>query len=468
MSDLPQGWEKAALDDLVAAKGDIVDGPFGSNLKTEHYRDSGPRVVRLQNIGDGHFVDEHAHISEQHFESLRKHEVIAGDVLVASLGETLPRVCVAPESLGRAIVKADCIRIRPADGIHPAYVAAVLNSPIVRAAVAAEIQGVGRPRINLSTVRNVQIPVPPIKEQARIVDELERRLSHVEAAEAGLRSSLRRLLVAREAVLWSLVLPGSDKPAGEDGLVALPPGWDWRTLGAVADVAGGVTKDSKRQVDPTFVEVPYLRVANVQRGRLELDEVTTIRVHPDKAKALYLQGGDILFNEGGDRDKLGRGWVWEGQIADCIHQNHVFRARLTEPRLEPKFVSYVGNTFGRKWFEAAGKQTTNLASINMRTLKAFPVPVPPAGVASKIVAEAERRLSLIDATERAVEANLKKAAQLRRSLLFAAYGGRLVPQDSADETAGVLLERIRTQRAASASVTKSRKPRAKKSKEQAA
>ncbi|MGH8931455.1 MAG: hypothetical protein ACRDZO_12725 [Egibacteraceae bacterium] len=92
--------------------------------------------------------------------------------------------------------------------------------------------------------------------------------------------------------------------------------WPWTTLGEIAELKGGVTKDSKRQHDHSFVEVPYLRVANVQRGCLDLREVATIRVAPEKAKLLRLQYGDVLLNEGGDRDKLGRGWVWQGLRGD--------------------------------------------------------------------------------------------------------------------------------------------------------
>ena len=94
-------WAVATLNDLQADEPRaITDGPFGSNLASRHYTESGPRVVRLQNIGDGRFIDERAHISEEHFESLRAHEVLPGDLLVASLGEVLPRACLAPATLG--------------------------------------------------------------------------------------------------------------------------------------------------------------------------------------------------------------------------------------------------------------------------------------------------------------------------------------------------------------------------------
>src|SRR5688572_14842785 len=105
---LPRGWTSVVVEDLVSSPGDLTDGPFGSNLKTEHYQESGPRVIRLQNVGDGAFLDDQAHISAAHFSRLRKHEAIAGDIVVAMLGSNLPRACAVPSSVGLAIVKADC------------------------------------------------------------------------------------------------------------------------------------------------------------------------------------------------------------------------------------------------------------------------------------------------------------------------------------------------------------------------
>src|SRR5271167_4022418 len=113
MNQLPLGWAWATVQDLAAPEPRaITDGPFGSNLKTAHYTHAGPRVIRLQNIGDGVFLDEKAHISQEHFAALSSHAVRPDDVLVAGMGETLPRACLAPRSLGDAIVKADCFRVR--------------------------------------------------------------------------------------------------------------------------------------------------------------------------------------------------------------------------------------------------------------------------------------------------------------------------------------------------------------------
>ena len=164
--------------------------------------------------------------------------------------------------------------------------------------------------------------------------------------------------------------------------------------------------------------------------------------------------GDVLFTEGGDRDKLGRGWIWRNEVPDCIHQNHVFRSRLYLNEIVPEFVSWWGNSFGQDFFNRYGKQTTNLASINLTLLSTFPVPLPPVAEQHRILAEVERRLSVAQKVEVSVEANLTRAERLRQSILKQAFSGKLVPQDPNDEPASALLERIRAEREAAASAAK--------------
>src|SRR5450830_1535658 len=171
MSDLPDGWVNCQVEELAATEpASLTDGPFGSNLKTSHYAQAGPRVIRLQNIGDGTFVDESAYISEDHFERLRRHEALGGDVVIAMLGEKLPRACVVPHYVGRAIVKADCVRLRVHRELStPSYVTYALNSQQVRTQATALVHGVGRPRLGLKWLRTLKVPVAPRPEQHRIV-----------------------------------------------------------------------------------------------------------------------------------------------------------------------------------------------------------------------------------------------------------------------------------------------------------
>jgi type I restriction enzyme, S subunit len=205
-------------------------------------------------------------------------------------------------------------------------------------------------------------------------------------------------------------------------LTKLPPGWIWATLDAIAAIKGGLTKDQKRKHTAGARLVPYLRVANVQRGYLDLTEVKEIMAAESEVEELRLERGDILFNEGGDRDKLGRGWIWNGELPECIHQNHVFRARVYVSELNPKFISWYANTFGQKFFFDEGKHTTNLASISVSKLKSLPIPIPPPSEQARIVAETERRLSIINTLDSAVETALFRGSRLQKAVLQSVFG----------------------------------------------
>lgn len=237
------------------------------------------------------------------------------------------------------------------------------------------------------------------------------------------------------------------EPPDTTNLPDLPEGWCWTTVDCVCDVQGGLAKGKHRKPTDVLREVPYLRVANVQRGWLELAEIKTIPATEDEISKLTLQRGDVLFNEGGDRDKLGRGWIWEGQVAECIHQNHVFRARIIDAAIRPRLLSWYGNTKGQDYFFGQGKQTTNLASISLTRLRALPIPLPPLDEQSRIQLEAERLLSSIDAITSQVAASRARSGRMRQSILKWAFEGKLVEQDPNDEPASALLERIKAETA---------------------
>lgn len=206
--------------------------------------------------------------------------------------------------------------------------------------------------------------------------------------------------------------------------------WPTEPLGTICEIVSGITKDSKKQGDD-YREVPYLRVANVQRLQLNLSEVKTIPAKESTIASYRLEPGDILLNEGGDRDKLGRGWIWQGQISECIHQNHVFRARIRDGKAIPKWIAYYANTNeARAYFLESGKQTTNLASISKKNLSALPVPLPPFHVQEILVAEIDTHLSRLDEVVTTLQGIQAKLKQARASILKAAVEGRLVETEA--------------------------------------
>lgn len=466
-------WPWKQLAEVVADEPHaLTDGPFGSKLKSEHYTDGGVRVVRLGNIGVGAFKnDDRSFVSAEHATELERHRLAEGDLLIAALAEPVGRCCEVPKSILPAIVKADCIRFRPRPELNRRFIMHWLNSPEARKNAERHSHGVGRLRINMGAIRELAVPVPPRDVQDQTVSAIETHLSRLDAAVASLTRAKGNVKRARASVLKAAVegrlvpteaalarAEGRDyEPAAvlldrilaerkatwaasgargkykepvkpeTEGLPALPEGWCWASMDTLAQVVGGITKDSK-QTEGRLV--PYLRVANVQRGRLELGEIKTILATDAKIDALRLQPGDVLLNEGGDRDKLGRGWVWRGEIPECIHQNHVFRARLWLPVFDSRYLSHYANTEGDRYFVKEGKQTTNLASISLSKVKALPVALPPKAEIGRILAEVDRRLSVLDALDATLDANLARCDRLRQAVLKRAFEGRLVPAEA--------------------------------------
>jgi restriction endonuclease S subunit len=327
------------------------------------------------------------------------------------------------------------------------------------------------PGINREDVYSIEISLPPLNEQKRIADKLDELFVRVDACRDQLDHVSLILKRFRQSVLFtatsgeltedwraereSLDLDHEIEKASTEfsfvdascfGDFSFPINWTIARLGEIAEITGGITKDSKKQ-NLTDEELPYLRVANVQRGFFDLSEIKTIRVPQKRIEGLLLNPGDILFNEGGDLDKLGRGWVWDGEIERCTFQNHVFRVRLHDENFAPKFFSWYGNLRGADYFLSVGKQTTNLASINKSLLSALPIVIPPSEEQQEIVRRVEALFSYADQLESLHRSACEQIERLIPALLDKAFRGELVSQDPDDEPASVLLERIRTERA---------------------
>jgi type I restriction enzyme S subunit len=194
------------------------------------------------------------------------------------------------------------------------------------------------------------------------------------------------------------VLATNEGDAGPDDS-PLPPSWTRVCFEDVAIIAGGVPLGRKILGRKT-VSLPYLRVANVKRGEVDLSEVKEVTIAEDELERYALRPNDLLMTEGGDWDKVGRAAIWKGQIARCLHQNHIFRARMRSSELLPRwFVEYFNSPDGRSYFESAAKQTTNLASINMRQVRACPIPLPPLAEQRRIVAKVDQLMALVDQWE---------------------------------------------------------------------
>jgi len=194
-----------------------------------------------------------------------------------------------------------------------------------------------------------------------------------------------------------------------------PIGWMWRNLGSVLNITGGVTL-GRKLAGRKLVSMPYLRVANVQRSYLVLDQIKQVEVPEDEVEKYKLLPNDLLITEGGDWDKVGRTAIWRNEIADCLHQNHVFRARALTDEFNPRWAElYLNSMPARNYFAGSSKQTTNLASINMTQLRACAFPVPPLPEQQRIVAKVDELMALCDQ----LKAGLAESRQLHGQLATA-------------------------------------------------
>lgn len=390
----PEGWKKAP----VATFGEVVAGKAKNTAGIGENRP----YLRVANVFDGRI--DVRDVLEMPFsdEEFTRYRLEHGDVLLNE-GQSLELVgrCAMyrGEYPGPCAIQNALVRFRAGPHASPAF-AEQLFRWCQRAGVFAAIatQTTSIAHLGVKRLADLELLFPPVGEQRKIATIL----SSVDDAIEATQAVIEQLQVVKKAMMAELLtrgLPGRHTRFKMTEIGEVPEEWEVVALSSVGHLQTGLAKGKAVEGG---VELPYLRVANVQDGHVDLSEVKTIRVDERSVERYRLRAGDVLFTEGGDADKLGRGCVWRGQIDPCLHQNHVFAVRTQPERLMPEFLSYwAASPRGKAYFLDCAKQTTNLASINSTQLKALPVPLPDAGEQVAIV-DALQTLEARLAAERAV------------------------------------------------------------------
>lgn len=256
------------------------------------------------------------------------------------------------------------------------------------------------PTINWKTLKLEEFDLPPLDQQLRIAEILTAGdLATVEFSHAS-RSSVE-VVNTRLASFF-----GSFANARKLQISAYP-------LGDVAHLQTGIAKGKNYAPGVPTVELPYLRVANVQDGYLDLGEMKTIVIPESDRDRYLLKNDDVVICEGGDFDQVGRGAIWRGQAAECLHQNHVFSLRANLKVLMPEFLSFqLASPYGKGYFLSCAKKTSNLASINAKQVRAFPFQLPPIEAQRQLVSE----LSELQGLSAALQAHTVASSQVLRVL----------------------------------------------------
>jgi type I restriction enzyme S subunit len=305
------------------------------------------------------------------------------------------------------------------------------------------------PGLNREDVLSMEIAIPPFEEQKRIARKIDNLVSKLEHTRSLLKHVSKLTDKYKKAVLeeaFSGRWTDSWRETNANNMQKsnnkrLPKSWKIHLLGNISEIQTGLALGKRRKSSEVTHVRPYIRVANVQRGYLDLSEIKYIPVTEAEFNRLRLIKGDILMNEGGDRDKLGRGWVWNDEIDNCIHQNHVFRMRLKDKNFPSRWVSYYTNEFGQKYFFDKGQQTTNLASISKSKVSALPIPIPPASEAAEIVNRIDAAFMRIARLQTHADKVHTLTDRVYEQILSKALNGELILQNSEDESAWNLIAR---------------------------
>ena len=487
---IPTGWSMAALKDVTAPRGlrmkpsEMKDAPF---IGLKHVESD---TMRLLGVGQTNDVKS----SGSYFAS--------GDILYGRLRPYLNKV-YQPNFEGLASGEFIIFPNRPS--LNNQYLQYFLNRWEFVASVTRLNTG-DRPRVDFDQFADHPIPLPPLPEQRRIVAEIEKQFTRLDASAAALKRVQANLKRYRASVLKSacegnLVPTEAEIAHSEDrdyepadrllerilserrarwesqekrrgkykepvapdttNLPELPEGWVWSTVAQllVEPLANG------RSVKTASDGFPVLRLTALQEGELNQNEYKVGSWTAEQAEPFLIQKGDFFVSRGnGSLRLVGIGGLVREVQAPVAFPDTMIRLRLIGLVLDSYFSRVWNSTLVRVQIEQCAKTTAGIHKVNQQDLSICLIPLPPLAEQRRIVAEVERRLSVVQQAEAAVEANLTRAERLRQSILKQAFSGKLVPQDPNDEPASVLLEQIRAEREAAEEAAKAqRRPRRRRS-----
>ena len=370
----------------------------GRAFRPSEWEEEGLPIIRIQNL-----TDENARFNYSSKQHEDKYLVHNGDLLFAWAASLGAHIWKGQD----AWLNQHIFRVIPNDDIRQDYMYYYLL--FVIAELYAKTHGSGMVHITKAPFMNTPIPVPPLLEQEHIVAHIEELFSELDAGVETLQQVKQKLTVYHQALI-------STSFAEADGS-------DSVRLNEISAITGGITK-GRDLTGKDVIELPYLRVANVQNGFLDLSEMKKIQLCRDEKDKYLLEYGDVLFTEGGDRDKLGRGTIWRNEIPECVHQNHIFKARIDKSKAISEYVAYWAmSTPARNYFYEKGKQSINLASINKTILSALTLPLPDVDTQRSIVDHIQARLSNCKEIEQTVDMALQQSSAMRQSILKQAFEG---------------------------------------------
>lgn len=279
-------------------------------------------------------------------------------------------------------------------------------------------------------MKRILVPVPPYETQSAIASYLDAQCAKIDEIIAQAKASIEDYKQWKASIIYEAVTKGLNpnvemKDSGIEWVGNVPAHWRVTKIKNFVSLRSGITLGKQYPPDAQLVSRPYLRVANVKAEHVDLQDVATIMVTIEEAEKYALKPGELLMTEGGDRDKLGRGTIWHGEIPGCLHQNHVFAVQVDEKYMLTKFLDYLtASPVGREYFDLTAKKTTNLASTNATTILQFSVPIPPLTEQEKIITILDRNTATINEVIAEKETLVSDLESYKKSLIYEVVTGK--------------------------------------------
>ena len=485
--NLPDGWTTTTLGELC------LKPQYGWTTKASA-NGGRAKLLRTTDLSRGRVEWETVPYCTEEPKELGRYLLEQGDIVISRAGSVGLSALVGP--CPEAVFASYLIRFRPMDGVDKKYVYQFLQSPEYWTQVSQQAAGIALKNVNAKKLAGVTLPLPPLPEQRRIVAEIEKQFTRLDASVAALKRVQANLKRYRASVLKSAcegkLVPteaelaraegrdyepadqllerilierrarweSQEKPRGKykepvapdtSNLPDLPEGWVWATV----DNLIAEPLSNGRSARGAVEGFPVLRLTALQGGWINQNESKIGAWTVKEAERFLIREDDFFVSRGnGSLRLVGVGGLVGSVKAPVAYPDTMIRIRLNHSVRSTFFSQVWNSTMIRHQLEPKAKTTAGIYKINQQDLSAFAMPLPPLAEQHRIVVEVERRLSVIEQTEAAVEANIARAERLRQSILKQAFSGQLVPQDPNDEPASVLLERIKGEREASLATAK--------------
>ena len=355
-----------------------------------------------------------------------------GDIVLADTSEDL-------DGLGNAVLMDidetvfagyHTIILHPSKADFSKYLSYLFQTDNWRSQLRANASGIKVFSVTQKMLRSCNFILPPKSVRDAITAYLDTQCAKIDEIIAQAKASIEDYKQWKASIIYEAVTKGLDpnvemKESGVEWIGKVPTHWQVTKIKNFVSIRSGITLGKQYPPGAQLVSCPYLRVANVKAEYVDLQDVATIMVTSEEAEKYALKFGELLMTEGGDRDKLGRGTIWHGEIPGCLHQNHVFAVQVNEKYMLTKFLDYLAaSPVGREYFDLTAKKTTNLASTNSTTILQFSVPIPPLDEQEKIIAALDRNTATINKVIAEKGALVSDLESYKKSLIYEVVTGK--------------------------------------------